>query len=256
MVDALDRAAAAGHRYDTSSLTTVCSAGAAWSGQVKDRLLGHIPQAALFDSCGCTEGVTYGRRRIAKGDPASTANFEPGPGLLVLSPDRRPLPPGEVGLLAGPTPAAGYFKDPEKTEEVFFEWQGEMHAVPGDYGRVEADGTVTLIGRGTTVVNTGGEKVFPSEVEEVIREIDGVYDCVVLGVPDGRFGQAVAAVVARRPGASVGEADVVSAVRAGLAGYKVPRLVRFVDSVPRAPNGKVDYPALRRLATEGSSAGR
>jgi acyl-CoA synthetase (AMP-forming)/AMP-acid ligase II len=252
MVSALDRAAAAGTPYDTSSLTTICSAGTAWSGPVKERLLEHIPQVALFDACGCTEGVTYGRRRIANGDAASTANFEAAPGLLVLSTDRRPLPPGQVGLLAGPTPAAGYFKDPEKTRAVFFERDGQMYALPGDYGRIEADGTVTLVGRGTTVVNTGGEKVFPAEVEEVIKEIDGVYDCVVLGVPDPRFGQAVAAVVARQPGSTVSQKDVVSTVRRALAAYKVPRLVRFVESVPRAPNGKVDYPAAARMAGAGS----
>ena len=248
MVTALDRAGAAGQPYDTSSLTTICSAGTAWSAHLKERLLEHMPQVALFDSCGCTEGVSYGRRRTCKGDDASTANFEAAPDLLVLSPDRRPLPAGEIGLLAGPTPAAGYFRDPERTEAVFFERDGRTYAVPGDFGRIEADGTVTLLGRGSTVVNTGGEKVYPAEVEEVIKDIDGVYDCVVLGVPDGRFGQAVAAVIALHAGASVEESDVTAAVRGALAGYKVPRVVRFVESVPRAANGKIDYSAAAGLA--------
>lgn len=247
---ALDRAAEAGRPYDTSSLTTICSAGAAWSRPVKNRLLQHIPQVNLFDSCGCTEGVTYGRRRTRLGEPASTANFEAAPGLLVLSPDLRSLPAGEVGLLAGPTPADGYFGDPEKTRAVFFERDGETYAVPGDLGRIEPDGTVTLIGRGSTVVNTGGEKVFPAEVEEAIMAIEGVADCMVVGIPDERFGESVAALVVGDEDGRPDEADITTALRACLAGYKVPKVLRFVESVPRSPNGKADYPAARRMFEE------
>ncbi len=247
IVRALDRAAAAGSGYNTSSLRTICSAGTAWSGHAKQRLLEHIPQVSLFDSCGCTEGVTYGRRRTRRGDSMSTANFEAAPGLLVVSPTGDPLPAGEVGLLAGPTPAAGYFRDEARSTAVFFERDGQMYGIPGDLGRIEKDGTVTLIGRGSTVINTGGEKVFPAEVEEVIKELDGVADCVVLGIPDERFGQAVAAVVARESGAPLEEKDVSEAIRSALAGYKVPRVIRFVETVPRAANGKIDYPAANRI---------
>jgi acyl-CoA synthetase (AMP-forming)/AMP-acid ligase II len=244
---ALDRAAASGSRYDTSSLRTICSAGTAWSGHIKEQILEHIPQVSLFDSCGCTEGVTYGRRRTRRGDPASTANFEAAPGLVVLSPRREPLPDGELGFLAGPTPAAGYFRAPERSAAVFFDRNGETYAIPGDLGRIEPDGSVSLIGRGSTVINTGGEKVYPAEVEEVIRGVDGVTDCVVLGIPDERFGQAVAALVACDLGATLDGTELAAALRTALAGYKVPRAIRTVETVPRAPNGKIDYPAANRI---------
>ena len=169
LVRALDAAAQAG--YDTSSLRTICSAGTAWSARIKQRLLEHLPQAALLDFCGSTEGVTYGFRRVRRGDPVFTANFEAARGLRVIGPDRRELPRGEVGLLAGPTPASGYHKDPQRSAATFFTIDGEQLAAPGDLGRIEADGSVTLIGRGTSVINTGGEKVHPAEVEEVIIEL-------------------------------------------------------------------------------------
>jgi 3-oxocholest-4-en-26-oate---CoA ligase len=244
---ALDRATEAGRPYDTSSLTTICSAGAAWSKSVKERLLEHIPQVSLFDSCGCTEGVTYGRRRTRHGEATATANFDAAPGLVVLSPDLQPLPAGAVGLLAGPTPADGYFGDPEKTEAVFFERDGETYAVPGDLGRIEPDGTVTLIGRGSTVVNTGGEKVFPAEVEETIMALEGVEDCMVLGIPDERFGESVGALVVTNDDGRLDVTDITTALRARLAGYKVPKILCIVDSVPRAPNGKADYPTAKRM---------
>jgi len=120
--------------------------------------------------------------------------------------------------------------------------------MPGDFGRIEADGSVTLLGRGVTTINTGGEKVYPGEVEEAIRALPAVDDCVVLGIPDERFGEAVAALVVREPGTPLEVDDVAGAVRASLAGYKVPRRICFVDQVPRSPNGKVDYEASKVLA--------
>ena len=170
LLRALDAGAPAG-RYDLSSVRTICSAGTAWSAQVKQRLLEHLPQATLLDVCGSTEGVTYGFRRVRRGDAAFTANFDAARGLVVLGPDRRELPRGEVGLLAGPTPASGYHKDPQRSAAAYFIVDGEQFAVPGDLGRIEPDGTVTLIGRGTSVINTGGEKVYPAEVEEVLSEL-------------------------------------------------------------------------------------
>ena len=242
-----ERDAAPAGRYDTSSLLTLCSAGTAWSARVKERLLEHVPQAALLDFCGSTEGVTYGFRRVRRGDPVFTANFEAAPGLRVIGPDRRELPRGEIGLLAGPTPAAGYHKDPQRSAITFFAVGGQHLAAPGDLGRIEADGSVTLIGRGVSVINTGGEKVYPAEVEEVIGELAGVEDCLVMAVPDERFGQLVAAMVVRSPDHHPGAADITAAVRRSLAGDKVPRLVVFVGNVPRAPNGKIDYPAAQAL---------
>ena len=233
--------------YDTSSLRTICSAGTAWSARIKQRLLEHLPHAALLDFCGSTEGVTYGFRRVRQGDPAFTANFEAAGGLKVIGPDRRELPRGEVGLLAGPTPASGYQKDPQRSATTFFTIDGEQVAAPGDLGRIEADGSVTLIGRGASVINTGGEKVHPTEVEEVLSELAGVEECLVAGVPDERFGQLVAAIVVTAANHHLSAADVIAAARRSLAGYKVPRLVVFVEEVPRAPNGKIDYAAAQAV---------
>ena len=234
-------------RYDTSSLRTICSAGTAWSARIKQRLLEHLPHAALLDFCGSTEGVTYGFRRVRRGEQAFTANFEAAGGLKVIGPDRRELPRGEVGLLAGPTPASGYHKDPQRSAATFFTIDGEQVAAPGDLGRIEADGSVTLIGRGASVINTGGEKVHPAEVEEVLVELAGVEECLVAGVPDERFGQLVAAIVVTAANHHLSAADVIAAARRSLAGYKVPRLVVFVEEVPRAPNGKIDYAAVQAV---------
>ena len=234
-------------RYDTSSLRTICSAGTAWSARIKQRLLEHLPHAALLDFCGSTEGVTYGFRRVRRGEQAFTANFEAAGGLKVIGPDRRELPSGEVGLLAGPTPASGYHKDPQRSAATFFTIDGEQVAAPGDLGRIEADGSVTLIGRGASVINTGGEKVHPAEVEEVLVELAGVEECLVAGVPDERFGQLVAAIVVTAADHHLSAADVIAAARRSLAGYKVPRLVVFVEEVPRAPNGKIDYAAVQAV---------
>jgi acyl-coenzyme A synthetase/AMP-(fatty) acid ligase len=253
IVHELDAAAERGEPYDTTSLRTICSAGTAWSAHVKRRLLEHIPQVSLFDSCGSTEGVTYGRRRTRRGDPLTTANFEAAPGLRVLSPDRSVLPVGEIGFLAGPTPANGYHGDPEKTATVYFELDGETMAIPGDLGRIEPDATVTLIGRGTSTINTGGEKVYPAEVEEAIAELPGVEDCVVTGYPDERHGHVVAALIALHAGATVTAQEVNVAVRSTLAGYKAPRRIRFVDRVPRFANGKIDY-AMAALLLDQETA--
>jgi fatty-acyl-CoA synthase len=251
IVRALDEGAPGGTRYDTSSVRVICSAGVAWSAHVKERLFEHIPQVMLLDSCGSTEGVAYGMSEIRRGDQVATANFTAAPGLKVVSPEGAELPPGEVGMLAGPTTASGYYRDPEKTVATFLEVDGQRYAMPGDLGRIEADGTVTLLGRGVTTINTGGEKVYPGEVEEAIRSLPDVDDCLVLGVPDERFGQAVAALVVPEPDSALVADDVSGAVRSSLAGYKVPRHIRFVDNVPRLPNGKVDYETSRVLAASG-----
>ena len=246
LLRALDAGAPSG-RYETSSLRTICSAGTAWGARIKQRLLEHVPQAALLDFCGSTEGVTYGFRRVRRGEGAFTANFEAAHGLRVIGPDRRELPRGEVGLLAGPTPASGYHRDPQRSASTFFTIDGEQLAAPGDLGRIEADGSVTLIGRGASVINTGGEKVYPAEVEEVLNELAGVEECLVAGVPDERFGQLVAVIVVTAADRQLDASDVIAAARRSLAGYKVPRLVVFADDVPRAPNGKVDYAAVEAV---------
>ena len=248
MVRALDAGRPTGGEYDASSVRVICSAGVAWSAQIKERLLAHLPDAMLFDACGASEGCSYGLRQVRRGDAAATANFDPAPGLKVLSPTGEEVPTGEIGMLAGPSAASGYFRDPDRSAATFFEIDGVTYAMPGDLGRIEADGSVTLIGRGVTTINTGGEKVYPAEVEEAIRALHDVDDCLVLGVPDERFGQIVAALVVRREDGNVGDDEIREAVRATLAGYKVPRRIRFVGHVPRAPNGKVDYGLAANLA--------
>jgi fatty-acyl-CoA synthase len=246
IIRALDAARQHGSRYDGTSLRVVCSAGVAWSAHIKQRMLEYLPQVTLLDACGATEGVMYGISQVRSGDVLSTANFVAANGLKVLSRKGQELPRGQVGLIAGPTTASGYHRDPEKTSTAFKVIDGAQYAMPGDLGRIEPDGTVTLIGRGVTTINTGGEKVYPAEVEEALRSHPRVEDCLVLGVPDERFGQAVAAVVVCD--GRVDADELVGVARRSLAGYKVPRRIRFVDRVPRLPNGKVDYPAAAVVA--------
>jgi len=248
MVRALDAGRPGGGRYETGSLRAICSAGVAWSARIKERLLEHIPDVVLVDACGTTEGVTYGIRQVRRGDSPSTTNFDAAQGVKVFSPDGEELVPGEMGTLASPTVATGYFRDPEKTATTFFLHDGVQYAMPGDLGRIEPDGTLTLIGRGVTTINTGGEKVYPGEVEEVIKALAAVDDCLVIGIPDERFGQSVAALVVAEPGHRLATDAVDAAVRATLAGYKVPRRIRIVEEIPRLPNGKIDYATASELA--------
>ena len=247
MVRALERRAAAGGRYDTSSLVTITSAGVAWSAEVKQALLEHIPQVTLVDACGSSEGATIGSMIYRRGTPLTTDRFQPAPGVRLLHADGTDIPADstEIGAFCVPTVAKGYRNDPQRTAAVFRTIDGRQYVSTGDLGRWNADGTVTLIGRGTSVINTGGEKVFPEEVEKVIRALPAVDDCVVLGLPDERFGQQVAAVVQPR-GEGLEPAAVTTAVREHLAGYKVPKTV-LIAPVPRAPNGKIMFEAARRL---------
>jgi fatty-acyl-CoA synthase len=247
IVRALDEADAAGGPYDTSSLRSICSAGVAWSAQVKTRLFDHIPQVLLSDSCGASDGGLYGNQMTRKGDVVTTATFQPGPGVKVLDESRRDVPLGEIGYLAVPTIATGYFRDPDATARTYFDLDGVSYSMPGDLGRIGADGSVTLIGRGTSVINTGGEKVFPEEVEDIIKQIDGVSDCLVFATPDVRLGQQVTAIAEAHAGATVTSEQIIAATKQRIAGYKAPRLV-ILASVPRFPNGKPDFQTARSLA--------
>ena len=242
-------------KYDLSKLMLINSSGVMWSQEVKDGLLRHIPHAMLFDSLGSSEGVGLGASISAGGNAAGTAKFSLGQGARVLAPDDRDVEPGsgEVGVIALPGfLPVGYYKDPEKSARTWRVIDGVRYVLPGDCATVEKDGAIKLLGRGSVVINTGGEKVYPEEVEEIIKRLPGVSDAVVVGVPDERFGEAVCGVVELTPGASLTGAEVEAAVRTELAGYKVPRRVMFVDSIGRSPAGKVDYQRIRTEAASGA----
>jgi fatty-acyl-CoA synthase len=147
--------------------------------------------------------------------------------------------PGVLGV-SGPMPQ-GYYKDEKKSAETFRVVEGTRYTIPGDYAIIDADGTMHLLGRGSVCINTGGEKVYPEEVEVVARSVAGVTDCTVVGVPDERFGHAVVAVVSLAPGVSLEAEELVSRMRQSLAAYKCPKHVVFVDAVYRSPSGKADY---------------
>jgi fatty-acyl-CoA synthase len=238
-------------RYDLSKLILINSSGVMWSQEAKDGLLRHIPHVILFDSLGSSEAVGMAASVTGAGLSASTAQFGLGEGVRVLGADDKDIQPGsgEVGMIALPGYLpVGYYKDPDKSARTFRVIDGKRYTIPGDCATVDAQGTIHLMGRGSAVINTGGEKVYPEEVEEVVKRLPDVLDAVCVGVPDERFGERVCALVQLAPGASL-EPDAVSdAVRAELAGYKVPRTVHFIETIGRSPAGKVDYPGLRQKA--------
>ncbi len=231
-------------RWDLSSLVGIVSSGAMWSEDVKRGLLRHHPGMLLIDAFSSTEAVGMGTSVSSAGTAARTAEFALGPEVTVLGAQDQPLEPGsdEVGVLAlGGRNPLGYYKDPERSASTFREIDGVRYAVPGDYAQVRPDGTIHLLGRGSVVINTAGEKVFPEEVEEALKTHPDVRDAVVVGVPDERFGEQVVAVVEPVPGAYPDEQALVDHVKARLAGFKAPRRVRLVPTIGRSPNGKVDY---------------
>ena len=251
MLQALRTAAAAGRPYLTDSVNTYISTGAVLSAEVKAGLLEHTPSAVIMDVLGSTEGA-MGRHIAVRGAVGTTATFAVLPRTRVLRADDSDVDPGsgEVGVVAvsGPNLPLGYHKDDAKTRRTFRSIDGVRYSFPGDMATVAADGTMTLLGRGSTCINTGGEKVFPEEVEEVVKTHPAVVDCLVFGDADERYGQRVVGVYATATDAERATTDTVIAhAAARLAGYKVPRQLRLVDQVPRWPNGKADYRAARRL---------
>ncbi len=251
MLDALE--AQPGH-WDLSSLRRIGSSGTVWSHENKQGLLKHLPaDCVLFDSLGSSEAVGVGGSQSSAGAAAETARFVVGPNTAAFTEDGRRIEPGsgERGLLAlaGFLPM-GYYKDPEKSARTFREFEGRRWSVPGDFATVEADGTLKLLGRGSQVINTGGEKVFPEEVEEALKRHGAVRDAVVVGVPDARFGERICAIVDLQPGAPAPSlADLAAHVRLHLADYKAPRELVLAPAA-RSPNGKVDYKAAKALALE------
>ncbi len=246
----LERAAEAGTPYDITSLRTVYSAGMIWTAGTKRVLLKHAPDATLIDVVGSSEGHV-GTSYATRENVPDTGVFTPNPTTKVLNEDGREVTPGsgERGMLAcaGATVGTGYHKDPEKSASTYRVIHGVNYAMAGDWATVEADGSIRFLGRDSSCINTGGEKVFAEEVENLILRMPGIADCIVVGVPDERWGQVVGAVIQPAPGARVSDKAVQDWVRSELAGYKVPRRIAVVEKFPRAPNGKSDLAGAREI---------
>lgn len=239
-------------RWDISSLRVIVSSGVMWSKETKDALLRHNDRLIMVDTLGSSEAIGMATNTTRSGSSDSTAKFELGPNTRVVTEDRRDVVPGsgELGRVAlrGHTPI-GYYKDEQKSAATFLLIDGQRYSIPGDWAEVLADGSVKLLGRGSQCINTGGEKVYPEEVEECLKLHPTVHDAAVVGVPDERFGQAIVALVEPEAGATVDGDALIEHVKAHLARYKAPKQVITVDTVGRAVNGKLDYRALTARAT-------
>jgi acyl-CoA synthetase (AMP-forming)/AMP-acid ligase II len=242
-----------GGEWDLSSLRAITSSGVTWSPETKAGLLRHLPKVTLIDSLGASEGMMT--RSAATADAEiKPARFAVNDRVKVLDEHTdREVRAGsdEVGMVGvtGPIPL-GYYKDEEKTRATFRLVDGVRYSIPGDYATVDADGTICLLGRGSACINTGGEKVYPEEVELALREHPGVFDCVVVGVPDDRFGEMVVALVQAAPGHTLDEDGLAAWCRGRMSGYKRPKRFLVVDSLERSAAGKASYRRLRELAAE------
>jgi acyl-CoA synthetase (AMP-forming)/AMP-acid ligase II len=243
-------------RWDASSLVALSSSAALFSQSVKDRFLERFPNLIITDSIGSTEGGFNGLTYAAKGQriEGGGPTVDPGRDVVVLDDDLQPIEPGDdrIGRLArsGNIPI-GYHNDPVKTAETFVDVAGTRYAVAGDFARWTEDGRLVMLGRGTVSINSGGEKIFPEEVEQALKSHPAVFDCLVVGVPDERWGQRVAAVVHFREDQSATVEELADHARTHIAGYKVPRELHVVDAIVRSPSGKPDYPWAKRLAESG-----
>jgi fatty-acyl-CoA synthase len=251
MLRSLEEAEARGTPYDISSLQLIISSGVMWSAEVKHALM-QRGNFICLDSLGSSEGVGFAGSISTPGTEPKTARFSIGASTKVFTLQGKEVVPGsgETGRLAvGGYIPVGYYKDESKSDATFLVIDGRRWSVPGDFATVEADGTVTLLGRGSVVINSGGEKIFPEEVEEAVKVHPAVADCLVVGVPDERFGEAVVAVVSLRPGEEA-SADELTAALEPLARFKRPRRFVITDEVVRGPNGKADYKWAKKQAAE------
>jgi len=251
MLAALDAAEAAGRPHDLSSLFQILSSGVMWSNESKQAFLAH-KNMTLLDSLGSSEAVGFAsqisRRNVGT---TQTARFTLGPNTSVLADDGRVIEAGsgEIGRLAnGGAIPLGYYKDPAKTKETFPTIGGRRWSIPGDYATVESDGTINLLGRGSVCINSGGEKIYPEEVEEALKSHPSIRDANVVGLPDKRWGQAVTAVISIEEGHHVSDADLVAHTRTKIAAYKSPKRLYRVAAIKRSPNGKSDYKWARHTA--------
>jgi acyl-CoA synthetase (AMP-forming)/AMP-acid ligase II len=256
LADAYEAAQAAGSPYDASSLFVIGSGGAVLSTQAKAKLTELLPSLMVVDGFGSSETGIVGSKMHVAGDTTTAPKFTVNPQTQVLDEQGKPVEPGsgQVGRLArkGYVPL-GYYKDEAKTKATFLVVDGERWVLPGDNATVDADGTVVLLGRGSTSINTGGEKVYPEEVETSLMTHESVADVIVVGAPDERWGERVVAVVAPAAGATPSLETLQEHARASLAGYKVPRDLVLVDAVERTPAGKPDYAWAKKIAAEGSN---
>jgi len=243
LIEALDEP---GADYDLSSLLAVTSSAALFSAPVKDEFFKHFPNLVIVDAIGSSESGNNGMATMTKGATA----MKSGPtvqivgGTVVFDEDLRLVEPGSgvIGKIArrGDIPV-GYYNDPVKSAEVFITVDGTRYSMPGDFATIEADGTVTLLGRGSVSINSGGEKIFPEEVESAVRSHPDVLDAIVVGAPDDRWGQRVAAIVQPRGERVPTLEDIQAHCRDHIAGYKVPRQLHVVGAIERSPSGKPDY---------------
>lgn len=244
-------------RWDLSALKTIMSSGVIFSAEVKQALLRHLPHVTISDVFGSSETMSLGRSvaSTSAGNPA-TGSFEAKSTTRVIGEDGKDVirGSGKPGVLAiGGRQPLGYYKDEAKTTATFRVIDGQRYAVPGDWATIDEDGSVRLLGRGSECINSGGEKVFPEEVEAVLKRHDAVYDAVVVGLPDERFGQSVAAAVEPKQGAAICADEIIAFVKRYLAGYKAPRRIVTVTTINRGPNGKPDLNAIRELCAAGNS---
>jgi acyl-CoA synthetase (AMP-forming)/AMP-acid ligase II len=255
LIEALD---AAPGRWDVSSLLAVSSSAALFSAPVKDRFFDHFPNLVITDSIGSSEGGFNGLAQVAKDGTAMKGGptVRPAPDVVVVDDDVTVLSPGcgIVGKVArGGNIPIGYYKDDAKTAATFVTASdGRRYVVAGDFALWEDDGTITLLGRGSMCINSGGEKIFPEEVEAALKSHEAVFDALVVGAADERWGQRVAAVVQPRPGAAPSLDDLTSHCRTKIAGYKVPRELHLVGTIVRSPSGKPDYPWAQELVAKSA----
>jgi acyl-CoA synthetase (AMP-forming)/AMP-acid ligase II len=241
-------------RWDLSSLAIMISSGAMWSEPIKQRLIGHMPSVLLVDAFSSSEALGMGMSVSGAGAAAETASFTLAPDVKVLTEDGRDVEAGsdEVGMLAlGGRNPLGYYKDDDKSDRTFKVIDGVRYSIPGDFAQVASDGTIHVLGRGSVCINSGGEKIFPEEVEEALKTHPAVRDVVVVGVPDPKYGEQVVAIVEADDGSVLpAEPELIDHVKQRLAHYKAPRKIRTVSTIGRAPNGKVDYKRHRAESVE------
>ena len=253
LIEEFERAAAEGTPYSGASLFAVSSSAAIFSPEVKERWIAALPNPVYTDSVGASE---TGFQGMGMQDKTHISSDGPvvglGPNSVILDERNNVLDlaanVGKVGRLArGGSVPVGYYKDEEKSAATFIEIEGKRYSVPGDFARIEEEGRVTLLGRGSNCVNTGGEKVYPEEVEMAIKRHPAVYDVLVVGIPDEKYGQAVAAVIQPREGETVELEELREYLREFLSGYKLPRALTLVPEIPRNATGKAQYPRAKEL---------